>query len=192
MEDAEGNCAVNIISKNYEKALNTDKAKTTIEVQLSKTGGSIFKVVKTDIKLKNIPFIKVSAINEIRRQLINKLTKIRKKNFKQSIRENPLTVTDYPLSELDYKANIYNDKAEMFYKKRGASVKERAFESLNNHKGKELMISKYCIKKQLGICPKQTNVKKYPEPFTLIDEFNKEYLVEFNCKECVMRIKSMD
>ncbi len=192
LEDTEGNCAVEIISKTYEPAINKDKAKTTIEVQLSKTGGSIFKVVKIDIKLKNIPFIKVSAINEIRRQLINKLIKIRKKNFKQSIRENPLTITKYPLSELNYKSNIYNDKAEMFYKKRGAFVKERAFESLNNHKGKELMVSKYCLKKQFGICPKQTNIKKYSEPFTLTDEFNKEYLVEFNCKECVMKIINKD
>ena len=50
------------------------------------------------------------------------------------------------------------------------------------------MISKYCIKNQLGICPKQNPVKKYAEPFILTDEANKEYLVDFDCKDCVMRI----
>ena len=54
------------------------------------------------------------------------------------------------------------------------------------------MISKYCIKNQLGLCPKQTSVKKYSEPYVLIDEFNKEYLVEFNCKDCVMKIKTVN
>ena len=58
-----------------------------------------------------------------------------------------------------------------------------------NVKNKEVMISKYCIKNQLGLCPKQTPIKKYAEPFVLIDEFNKEYLVEFCCKDCVMKIK---
>ena len=192
MEDSEGNCAVNIISKKYEQAINKEKALTTMELQLSKSGGNIFEVFKTDIKLNNIPFIKVSGLNEIRRILMNKLIQIRKKNFKQNISESPVITTPYPKQELDYKANVYNDKAELFYKKRGAKVTERAFESLKNHKNKELMVSKYCIKKQLGICPKQTNIKKYTEPFTLIDEFNKEYLVEFNCKECVMKIISMD
>jgi len=51
------------------------------------------------------------------------------------------------------------------------------------------MTSKYCIKNQLGLCPKQNPIKKYAEPFVLIDEFNKEYLVEFNCKECVMNVR---
>ena len=69
---------------------------------------------------------------------------------------------------------------------------ELALETQKNVKDKEVMISKYCIKNQLGLCPKQIPTKRYQEPFVLIDEFNKEYLVEFSCKECVMKIRVRD
>ena len=80
---------------------------------------------------------------------------------------------------MDYRANIYNDKALEFYKKRGVFVEEMALENQKDTKNREVMISKYCIKNQLGLCPKQTSVKKYSEPYVLIDEFNKVLLVEF-------------
>ena len=67
-----------------------------------------------------------------------------------------------------------------------------ALESQKDTKNREVMISKYCIKNQLGLCPKQNPAKKYVEPYVLIDEFNKEYLVEFNCKDCVMKIKTVN
>ena len=86
-------------------------------------------------------------------------------------------------------ANIYNEKAELFYKKRGCSINELALETQKSAKDKEVMISKYCIKNQLGLCHKQNPLKKFSEPFVLIDEFNKEYLVEFDCKDCVMKIR---
>ena len=192
MTDEEQNCAVYMTSNKFETAINEEKAKQTLEIQLSKSGNTEFKVDKTDIKLKKTPFIKVGEINEIRRKLTEKLHTIRKKNYKQNIRRNPLITAQYPLSEVNYKANIYNDKAELFYKKRGVKVQERALEFQKSCKGCEVMVSKYCIKNQLMLCPKQNPKTKYTEPYTLIDEFNKEYLVEFNCKDCVMKIRAKD
>ena len=98
----------------------------------------------------------------------------------------------YPIKELDYKTNIYNEKARSFYEKRGCIIKETAFELQKMHINKDLMTSKYCIKNQLGLCSKLNKPVKYKEPYTLIDEFNKEYLVEFNCSDCIMKIKSLN
>jgi len=190
--DEEKNCAVHMIPLNAEKALNKEKAITTMKIQLSKSGNSEFNIEKTDIKLKNIPYLKVSVINEIRRILIERLKRIRKKNYKYNFRDNKIEIAEYPQKNLDYRANIYNEKAALFYKKRGAFIEEYALESQKSIQSREVMISKYCIKNQLGLCKKQSPVKKYPEPFVLIDEFNKEYLVEFNCKDCVMKIRSRD
>ncbi len=192
MTDEEQNSSCYMVSKKYEAAQQQEKAKNTTAIQLSKTGGSEFEIIKTDIKLKEIPFIRVSEINEIRRQLIEKLRKIRRKNFKQSERKTLINKIQYPEPELDYKANISNAKAKQFYIKRGVNVKEYALELQKNTKNKDLMTSKYCIKNQLGLCSKQTPKKKYKEPFVLKDEFNKEYLVEFNCKDCIMKIRSWD
>ncbi len=187
-QDTENNSAVHMISKNYDEANNKEKAINTLEIQLSKSGQTEFKVKSVDIKIKRIPFLRVSQVNDIRRTLTEKLRKIRRKNYNYKFRTKPFTVIEYPLNKLDYRANIYNEKAALFYKKRGSFVGEYALESQKDFSNKEVMISKYCIKNQLGICPKQMPIKKYAEPFVLIDEFNKEYLVEFNCKDCVMRI----
>lgn len=188
MEDEERNCATHMVLNSFELANNKDRALTTLQVQLSKSGDTEFQIDVNDIKIKNIPFVKVSVLNEIRRNLVNKLRKIRRKNYKYKKRKNNIAVETYPISKLDYKANVYNEKAKSFYKERGCAVCEMALETQDKVKSKEVMISKYCIKNQLGLCPKQTTARKFVEPFVLIDEFNKEYLVEFNCSACVMKI----
>ncbi len=188
--DNEDNCACHMISKNTDMAQNKEKALNTLKIQLSKTGKTEFHINSVDIKIKNIPFLKVAKVNEIRRILTDKLRRIRRKNYKYNYRTEDIKVTDYPIGKLDYRANIYNEKAALFYKKRGAYIEEYALESQKNFDGKTVMISKYCIKNQLGLCPKQMPIKKYNEPFILTDEFDKEYLVEFNCKDCVMRIRN--
>ncbi len=189
MTDDENNCAIYMTNKNYEEAINKEKAINTLEIQLAKSGETEFKVIETDINITKIPFIKVSTINEIRRQLTSQLTRLRKKNYKKYI-SKPIKKVDYPIKELDYKANIYNKQAEKFYAERGCKIQEYALEAQKSIKNKELMISKYCIKNQLGICPKQNPVKNYPKTLILKDEFNKEYIVEFVCKDCVMKIRS--
>ena len=192
LTDEENNTAVHMIHKNIEQALNKEKALKTLEIQLSKSGDTEFKIIKTNIKLNNVPFIKVSRINEIRRILMSKLRKLRRKNYKYEKRTKEIKEIMYPISDLDYRANIANDKAQEFYKDRGCNIVESALELQSNTKHREVMVSKYCIKNQLGLCPKQKPIKKYPEPFVLIDEFNKEYLVEFCCRDCVMKIKTVD
>ncbi len=192
LTDEEGNTASHLISKTFEPAINKEKALSTMQIQLSKSGDTEFKIKNADIKIKHVPFIKVSQINEIRRNLISKLRKFRRKNYKYNYRKTQIQTTEYPIASLDYRANIFNEKAELFYKRRGCSVSELAFETQKESNDKEVMVSKYCIKNQLGLCPKQMPIKKYAEPFFLIDEFNKKYLVEFNCKDCVMKVKVRD
>lgn len=188
MTDNENNTAIFMISNKIEQAQNKEKALNTLKLQLSKTGNTEFFVEKVDVTIENVPYLKVSQINEIRRILTNKLQKIRKKNYKYNYRNNEINVVEYPYKNLNYKSNIYNKNAYDFYKKRGCNICEMALETQKTISNKEVMISKYCIKNQLGLCLKQKSSKKYAEPFTLIDEFNKEYLVEFDCKECIMKI----
>jgi putative protease len=192
LSDCENNCAVHMLPLNYEIAQNKEKALNTIEIQLSKVGNTEFYIENSDIKLKKVPFLRVSQINEVRRILTERLRKIRRKNYNTIKRAGNINVVEYPITKLDYKSNIYNDKAALFYKKRGCFIDEYALETQKNFAFKEVMTSKYCIKNQLGLCPKQTPVKKYSEPFVLIDEFNKEYLVEFCCKECIMKLKPLN
>lgn len=189
LSDEDGNTAV--FAQNItEQAKNSDIALNTLRIQLSKSGNTEFKIEVKNIKIKTVPYLKVSKINEIRRILTEKLRKLRKKNYKNTYnaQNKDKVIASYPIGEVDYRANILNEKAALFYKKRGVKINEYALESQNKKTNKIVMTSKYCIKNQLGLCPKQNNGKKYKEPFVLKDEFNKEYLVEFACNVCIMEV----
>ena len=54
-----------MLSKNFELAQNKEKALSIMQVQLSKSGNTEFKIKETHIKLDNVPFLKVAQINEI-------------------------------------------------------------------------------------------------------------------------------
>ncbi len=211
LSDEKGNTAAYITENKFEPAHNKEKAIQTLITQLEKSGNTEFKITNTEIKINDIPFIKISKINEIRRILTIKLRQIRKKNYNYQTRKYNIELKKYPTKMLNYKANIYNDKAKEFYEKRGCNIIEYALESTYDQKTltkKEIMISKYCIKNQIGLCSKYNKSKsenitgncsstsccekKYKEPYILKDEFNKEYLVEFDCKDCVMKISIMD
>lgn len=50
---------------------------------------------------------------------------------------------------------------------------------------KELMRSKYCIRYELGICPKMNKAAKYVEPLYLVNT-NYKLRLHFDCKNCEM------
>ena len=66
------NSAVIFIENSFEKAKNEQKAKETIIKQLSKLGDTVFATKNIEIT-GEIPFIPVSFLNEIRRNLAEKL-----------------------------------------------------------------------------------------------------------------------
>jgi len=189
LRDEKGNCAVHAIGRNFEPALNRQKALDILRVQLEKSGGTEFKIEAGDIVLKTAPHLKVSCINEIRRILTAKLRQLRRKNYKIEYREQEKTIAAYPYDEADFRANIFNEKAAEFYRKRGVKIKEYALEAQKDCTGRTVMTSKYCLKNQFGLCSKQNAAKKFKEPFTLIDEKGREYKVEFDCRECNMKIR---
>ncbi len=164
-----------------EKAKNPDKMKETFIKQFSKTGESIFYINNININ-GELPFLPVSQINEIRRNLFNQLQKEILANYKNE-KQKSLKYAKYPLSEADYHENIHNKEAEDFYKNCGVTVKEKSLESTKNFKDKELMRTKYCLKHYFDMC-------KSPKKLFLIEDNGKKYKLDFDCKNCEMVIKS--
>lgn len=62
---------------------NLEKFKSNITTQLSKTGDSDFYTGNISIKDESIPFLPVSKINELRRQILSLLMDERLKNYKR-------------------------------------------------------------------------------------------------------------
>lgn len=162
-----------------EEPKNPEKMRETFINQLSKSGNSDFYVINVEI-ITSLPFMAVSSINQVRREILAKLIQKRIENYEFSI-QNPLNFSEFPNKLYDYHANIFNDKAKLFYQNCGCKVSEYALEKTNNFKNKELMRTKHCLKSVFNICGK--NKKMY-----LVDEKGKKYNLIFDCKNCEMII----
>lgn len=176
--DEDGN-QVSAAIESKELPKNPEKMKETFISQLQKTGESDFYI--SGISLDDtLPFLPVSEINKLRRDILDELMSERLKNYKRDI-QKPLKYTDFYKSELDYRGNVYNNVAKEFYSNCGCKVTEPAFESQTNFSGKELMRTKHCLKYAFNMC-------KSPESLFLIDEKGKKYKLKFDCKNCEMII----
>lgn len=159
---------------------NIDKMKEIFITQLQKTGESDFYVEKINIK-DNVPFIPVSKINELRRNILDKLMETRIKNYKKET-QKPLRYSEFIKETADYHENIHNKEAENFYKNCGCNIKGYSVESRKTKfEDIELMRTKHCLKYAFNMC-------KSPKKLFLIDEKGKKYNLKFDCKNCEMII----
>jgi putative protease len=177
----------NEISIEKQHAKNQELATENIKNQLSKSGGTIFNILNINISLSDFYFIPNSILNELRRTTLNKLFEMLGENYtRKSIK---FEQNDYPYFEkqLDYKANISNSLSQKFYIRHQIETFEPAFEISNSDTKKELMITKMCIKYNLGYCEKYQNPKIKITP-KFLKTSDKKFLLEFDCKNCVMKV----
>ncbi len=88
------------------------------------------------------------------------------------------------LRALDYRANCANHLAEQVYRELGAESVAPAYE-LEAPRGAEVMRTRYCIKHELGLCPKQRPAQAPREPLWLENNGTRLKL-QFDCKNCEM------
>lgn len=189
------------IQYNFEElAQNEEKMETNIITQLKKSGDSDFEVNEVKICTEKMPFLPVSKINELRRELLKTLMEERLKNYKTSNRfchceegqslDAAIQEKDFGLLQpklrndivLDYRANVLNKYAKKFYEKHDCKITEMAIESGKTSKsGKVAMTTKHCLKYAFNLC-------KSEKTFFLIDEKGKRYELKFNCENCEMEI----
>lgn len=187
--DEDNNQANLAIDGSFELANNKDRAVENIKKQLSKLGETCFINEQINVSLNTIPFIPVGELNRIRRELVLKLEQERLHKYNESpkhVRKRNYDIKPIE-TELDYRANILNDKARQFYESLGCTVLETAAESGTDLTGKTIMTAKHCIRYKLDMCLKEHNDGK---KLYLLDEYNKRYSLEFDCKNCEMKVVS--
>ena len=185
--DEDGNTAEFMLSCEREAARKPDKALENIRRQLSKTGGTDFEVSDVKVELSDVPFVPISALNTIRRGALEALAKAREEN--RPIERGGAIRNDipYPVTELTFEGNVLNRKAEEFYRRHGVTKIEPAAESGLDMRGRRVMTTRYCIKEQLGLCPKD-GAQKLAEPLTLVDAEGNTLDLRFDCGECRMEV----
>ena len=166
-----------------DKALQPERMLETVKSQLEKRSGHYVFSLESLEAGKEVPFMPASFLNGIRRLLADQLDRLPVKAL--PLMEGKVNASVQAPEALDYKANIANSKDEEFYSARGTAQMEQAYE-LTHRPGAELMRSKYCIRHELGLCPKQGKAPK-AEPLFLIN--GKERLrLDFHCAECEMTV----
>ena len=161
-----------------EKPKNPDKMQENFISQLKKCGESDFYI--TDIKINDeLPFLPVSEINNLRREILDKLMEERLNNYERDVQQ-PMHYAEFPVKDLDYRANIHNHEAKSFYENCGCKSCEMSYES-TRPQNVELMRTKHCLKFAFNMC-------KSPVKLFLIDEKGKKYPLKFDCKNCEMLV----
>ncbi len=185
IEDKNSNKVSIIFENTFEIAQNEQKMVENIKNQLQKTAESEFLISQISINLSKIPFMPISKLNEIRRDLLEKLSAQRLQSYE--FQRVKIEKTDHPYIDdnLDYSSNIMNTKAKDFYQRHHAEISEMALETGLSALNKKVMTTKHCILYGLDKCKKKNRT---PEKLFLLDEKGRRYRLNFDCKNCKMEI----
>lgn len=176
----------------YEKQFAQKPQQENIIKQLSKLGNTPYTIsqlgVEQDSIMVNNYFIPSSLLSDWRRQVIDELTMVRRKNYPQEVVEWKHTNHPYPQDSLSYLGNVMNQQAKAFYAGHGVTKIEDAFEKKAIDEA-VVMFCKHCLRYSMGWCPnKQQGKSPYREPYSLQSLDGKMFRLVFDCKKCEMKV----
>ena len=188
MCDEDGNSVSMALSKTKELA-RTPQHDNLIN-QLGKLGNTPFVPRNIEVDLSENWFIPSSELAELRRATVEKLLALRRINYHRELWRMPETEHPYPQKELTYLGDVMNKEAAAFYQKHGVEKIAPAFE-MEHPEGAALMFCKHCLRYSMGWCPVHHKVKSpYREPYYLVSGDGKKFRLQFDCKNCQMKVYS--
>ena len=167
----------------FDAARDREKMLETVKVQLRKRSGR-YAFAVSDTKAEGaVPFMPASFLNGLRRTLAEELDRLPVKAL--PLRQGAVDPEVRLRGALSYKANAANSLDHALYERRGATAVEEAYE-LTHRPDAELMRSKYCLRHELGLCPKQKKGTK-AEPLYLLNG-GRRLRLDFHCAVCEMTV----
>ena len=183
----------------FDAAKDPSRTPETVKKALSKTGDTVFTVSDVSLPGNTGLFIPVSLLNALRRRACEVLQEKISKRRPRTLPERKKA--DASGFSSDYRANVANSLARDFWLEHGLTITGKAFELTgeNTHE-RELMRCRYCLRHDLGLCPKAvkgSQEKKAafkegnaghlkPEPLELVDPKGFTYIASFDCRHCEM------
>jgi collagenase-like PrtC family protease len=186
--DEDGNEATAHLTWEKVLARDPETMRSSIDRQLRKTGETVFECTDVRLDWSRIYFLPLSALNQLRRDALERLLLAREE--KRPIRRHVLARNNvpYPEKHLTYLGNALNQQAVAFYRRHGVQEIEPAAESGLDMVGRQLMRTRYCIKHQLGLCPRSGTAERPAEPLYLVDDDGHRYRLAFDCAACEMSV----
>ena len=186
LTDEDDNSVSVVLEREKERArtLQEDNLRT----QLGKLGNTPFEASDIVIDWSDNWFIPASMLAELRRKGIEKLLEVRRINYRQEIYKLPRTHHAFPVNELTYLGNVMNADAVSFYRNHGVQRIAPAYEKAPTEEA-VLMFCKHCLRYSMGWCPSWHKVRSpYKEPYYLVSSDNRRFRLEFDCKNCQMKV----
>jgi len=190
MVDLHGHRVVKSVS--LEKTVANQPQRERVSALFFKTGQTRFEVTKCDIQWSSEWFVPVSVWTSLKRDLCVALEKVIQLSYKREYARKQPTVHAYPEEELDYRGQVLNNASRAFFLDHGVQQTDWSPEHpmSNQYDVKTtVMLNKYCVKFELGLCPKQpsksTQVGLKGEPSYLVYQ-KKRIDLQFDCKRCEM------
>jgi collagenase-like PrtC family protease len=185
--DEDGNQARIGIPGEKQPARKKEAARRTIVTQLTKLGNTVFECSDVQVRLQDIYFLPVSHLNAVKRQLVERLLEVRQAHRPRRTGSVRRSAVPYPDRHLTFTGNVLNAKARAFYRRHGVETIAAAAESGLDLSGQVVMTTKYCLRKELGLCPGR-HVGPAAEPMILEDEDGRRFELRFRCGPCGMEI----
>lgn len=186
--DEDGNRADSEMPIDKAPADKPDQAMENATKQLAKTGGTDFSCAGVELELSRAWFLPISALNALRREVLEKLARAREENRPIETGGPIRNGAPYPHRTLSFEGNVLNRKARAFYERHGVASIEPAAESGLDLRGRRVMTTRYCIRRQLGMCSRFGGSDR-SGPLRLIDDEGRELDLRFDCKECMMEVR---
>ncbi len=187
-EDERGNVvsrALVVDAKSSEKC-----QKSLQESTMGKLGATIYKLTSFDSQISTI-FVPVSQLTELRRSVVDALDRANMVTYPLDLRRREDRSVLFPGGKsLSYHENVANPLAEEFYRSHGVENIESAVEvkAPANKNGMVVMSTRYCIRKELGICLKTPQGRRVPAPL-LLKGGGRVFSLDFDCRKCGMKVR---
>ena len=166
-----------------DAARDADRMLETIRTQLSKRTEP-YSFTVSDVTVDGpVPFLPASFVNGIRRDLAAALDGLPVHAL--PLRKGVVRPDTAPVV-LTYKDNVANSVAREIYRERGAESIDPAYE-LSHRDGVEYMRTKYCLRHELGLCPKLRPGTR-PDPLFLVNN-GRRLRLDFDCARCEMTVR---
>lgn len=177
-----------------EAAQNEERARSMFESQIGKEAGIYsFRLSSVHTETVAMPFCSSAFLNEIRRTVAEKLDRTPliprpMLNLRHGPGPSSDTAVCHVPEVIDYKFNVSNHLSRSAYEHAGGKTIEEAYE-LSHRKDAELMRTKYCIKYELGICPKYCGTKGVGGALHLHNN-GRSFRLSFDCSRCEMTVSA--
>ncbi|NCC09644.1 MAG: U32 family peptidase [Bacteroidia bacterium] len=185
----EDGCRVTL-SLPYAKELARTPQADNLKNQLAKLGNTPFEVQKITVDLSDNWFIPASILAAFRRDAVEELLRVRRITYRREEAVWKKTTHPYVQKALTYLGNVMNSQAAEFYREHGVEAVEPAYEQQPVPEA-VLMFCKHCLRYSMGWCPTHQHVRSpYKEPYTLVSADGRRFRLEFDCKNCQMKVKA--